>query len=31
MAFERLGPNLDDLLHYCGGKLSLKTVMMLAD
>lgn len=31
MVMERLGLTLQDLLEQCGGRLSLKSVLMLAD
>ncbi|KAF2176918.1 hypothetical protein K469DRAFT_721180, partial [Zopfia rhizophila CBS 207.26] len=30
-AFQLLGPNLENLLNYCGRKFSLKTVLLLPE
>ena len=31
MAFELLGPTIEDLLRYTGGTFNLKTTLLLAD
>lgn len=31
LVMDIMGPSLDDFMHFCGGRFSLKTVLMLAD
>ena len=31
LVIELLGPNLEDVMNYCENKLSLKTILMVAD
>ena len=31
IVIDRLGHNIEDLLELCGGRFSLKTVLLLAD
>lgn len=31
IVMDLLGPNLDDLMSYCDGEISLKSVILIAD